>query len=336
MKCHTWVRTGLAAVGLTAVLTFGVGAGAASFGTGVVNADALHLRSGASTATSSLGLVRNGVEVEVLEDAVDGWYKVSYNGKTGYMSADYLVVTPVLGEDGGVEAEVSVPTEENSGAIAEDPVPLAETPEEEPESLGFGRVVLNSGTLNLRAEPSKESARRTSIPNGAILTLEGSVDGWYLVTYRNVSGYVSADYIELTDEEPAALAENPMGADIVALAKQYLGCPYVYGAAGPKSFDCSGFTSFIYKQFGYSLTRSASSQCNNDGVSVARVDLQPGDLVFFRDYSCTKSASHVGMYIGDGQFIHASSSRSGSGVKISSLSETWYANRYVGGKRILA
>ena len=69
---------------------------------------------------------------------------------------------------------------------------------------------------------------------------------------------------------------------------------------------------------------------------MARADLQPGDLVFFRDYSCTKSASHVGIYIGDGQFIHASSSSSASGVKISSLSESWYANRYVGAKRILA
>lgn len=286
--------------------------GAASFGTGTVDATSLNLRSAPSTSAASLGLVKDGTQVEVLEDAVNGWYKVVHNGMTGYMSADYLVVVASEGE--------SISQADDSGLT----------------DLGNGKVTLESGSLNIRAEASTLGAKLGTIPNGTVVALDDHIDGWYLVTYDEITGYVSEEYIVSTTEPITVVSHGITGADIVAKAKEYLGCPYVYGKAGPSSFDCSGFTSYIYKQFGYSINRTASTQLNNDGTSVARADLQPGDLVFFRDYSCTKSASHVGIYIGDGQFIHASSSSSASGVKISSLSESWYANRYVGAKRILA
>ncbi len=310
MRHHTWVRNCLITAALAACLT--IGAGAASFGTGTVDATSLNLRSAPSTSAASLGLVKDGTQVEVLEDAVNGWYKVVHNGMTGYMSADYLVVVASEGE--------SISQADDSGLT----------------DLGNGKVTLESGSLNIRAEASTLGAKLGTIPNGTVVALDDHIDGWYLVTYDEITGYVSEEYIVSTTEPITVVSHGITGADIVAKAKEYLGCPYVYGKAGPSSFDCSGFTSYIYKQFGYSINRTASTQLNNDGTSVARADLQPGDLVFFRDYSCTKSASHVGIYIGDGQFIHASSSSSASGVKISSLSESWYANRYVGAKRILA
>ena len=309
MRHHTWVRNCLITAALAACLT--IGAGAASFGTGTVDATSLNLRSAPSTSAASLGLVKDGTQVEVLEDAVNGWYKVVHNGMTGYMSADYLVVVASEGE--------SISQADDSGLT----------------DLGNGKVTLESGSLNIRAEASTLGAKLGTIPNGTVVALDDHIDGWYLVTYDEITGYVSEEYIVSTTEPITVVSHGITGADIVAKAKEYLGCPYVYGKAGPSSFDCSGFTSYIYKQFGYSINRTASTQLNNDGTSVARADLQPGDLVFFRDYSCTKSASHVGIYIGDGQFIHASSSSSASGVKISSLSESWYANRYVGAKRIL-
>ena len=110
----------------------------------------------------------------------------------------------------------------------------------------------------------------------------------------------------------------------------------MYGGASSKGFDCSGFTMYIYDQYGYNLPHSATSQWNSStGTTVARADLQPGDLVFFCDpaRSNGKACSHVGIYIGDGDFIHASSSRSG-GVRINSLSESYYDGYYVGAKRI--
>ena len=116
--------------------------------------------------------------------------------------------------------------------------------------------------------------------------------------------------------------------DLVAYAMKFMGRPYVWGASGPSAFDCSGFTAYVYNAFGIYLDHYTGSQFQN-GSAVSRGNLAPGDLVFFNTDS---SISHVGMYIGDGQFIHASSgSRQ---VTISNLGESYYNSRYAGGRRI--
>ncbi len=116
---------------------------------------------------------------------------------------------------------------------------------------------------------------------------------------------------------------------IVQYAFQFLGRPYVYGANGPKAFDCSGFTSYVYRQFGVSLPRTAAEQ-SSVGESVSKGDLRPGDLLFF---NTSGYISHAGMYIGDGQFIHASSgSRC---ITVSDLSESYYTRTFVKAKRIM-
>lgn len=117
------------------------------------------------------------------------------------------------------------------------------------------------------------------------------------------------------------------GAQVANFALKFVGFSYVYGAVGPRAFDCSGFTQYVHKQFGVSLNRTASSQFNGNGVSVSRSQLAPGDLVFF--YS---GISHVGIYIGGGKFVHASNSR--TGVKISSLNEGSYSSQFKGARRI--
>ncbi|WP_027624983.1 C40 family peptidase [Clostridium lundense] len=117
--------------------------------------------------------------------------------------------------------------------------------------------------------------------------------------------------------------------DIVSYSYKFLGKPYVWGASGPSSFDCSGFTAYVYSSFGVSLDHYTGSQFGV-GQSVSKDNLLPGDLVFFNTY---ESVSHVGIYIGGGQFIHASS---GSGkVTISELSGSYYSSRYAGARRIL-
>jgi cell wall-associated NlpC family hydrolase len=112
---------------------------------------------------------------------------------------------------------------------------------------------------------------------------------------------------------------------VVGIAMQYLGTPYVWGGASPGGFDCSGFVMFVYAQMGVSLPHHAADQYNY-GVPVSYDQLEPGDLVFF------DGLGHVGIYIGNGQFIHAP--HTGDVVKISSLSESWYAATFVGARRI--
>lgn len=120
------------------------------------------------------------------------------------------------------------------------------------------------------------------------------------------------------------------GERVIAVAAQYLGTPYKYGGQGPGGFDCSGFVKYVFNKFSINLNRTAADQYKH-GIPVPKEELQIGDLVFF---ASGKNIDHVGIYSGDGKFIHSSSPTSG-GVIYSSLSESYYARSYVGAKRIL-
>lgn len=287
------LRVALLGTVLTAMCT--IGASAATLGAGTVTADALRLRSTPATEGEILATVSSGTSVVVLDEAEDGWYKVNYNSVEGYMSGEYL--------DVATKAETD---------------------------LGYGKVDADGSTLNMRAGASTSFDSLCSIPSGTVLELEGVYEGWYKVTYAGNTGYVSSDYITITTE-PTTAAASALGEQVVALAKQYLGTPYVLGGNGPSSFDCSGFTKYIYAQFGYTLNRTATDQLQN-GVSVSRSELQPGDLVFFK-YNTSKPVSHVGIYIGGGEFIHASTNR--YMVQIDQMNSGHYANVFVYARRIL-
>lgn len=287
------LRVALLGTVLTAMCT--IGASAATLGAGTVTADALRLRSTPATEGEILATVSSGTSVVVLDEAEDGWYKVNYNSVEGYMSGEYL--------DVATKAETD---------------------------LGYGKVDADGSTLNMRAGASTSFDSLCSIPSGTVLELEGVYEGWYKVTYAGNTGYVSSDYITITTE-PTTASSSALGEQIVALAKQYLGTPYVLGGNGPSSFDCSGFTKYIYAQFGYTLNRTATDQLQN-GVSISRDELQPGDLVFFR-YRTSKPVSHVGIYIGGGEFIHASTNR--YVVQIDQMNSGHYDNVYVYARRIL-
>ena len=121
------------------------------------------------------------------------------------------------------------------------------------------------------------------------------------------------------------------GASVVEYAKQYLGCKYVLGGTSPSGFDCSGFTTYVFKHFGISLSRTSGAQASN-GTKVERSNLQAGDILIFNDSSNSK-VGHVGIYIGGNQFIHAANPS--KGVIITSLSESYYSTRYVGARRVI-
>jgi cell wall-associated NlpC family hydrolase len=138
-----------------------------------------------------------------------------------------------------------------------------------------------------------------------------------------------SDAVVATDEgDKTSRGAISKGSEVVNYAYKFLGKPYVYGAAGPNSFDCSGLTQYVYNRFGVYLSRTTYSQVN-EGIKVRRSELRAGDLVFFNTEG---SISHVGIYIGDGEFIHAP--RTGKPVMVSSLSDGYYASRYATARRI--
>lgn len=259
-------------------------------GAGCTTGSSLRLRAEPSTSASVVTTLDKSVAVAILDDSVDGWYKIAYNGSTGYVSADYLNV------------------------------------DQDNVFTTYGRV--NSDGVNVRSDASTDSSVLTTIEEDAIVTVNGLVDGWYDVTCEyGTEGYIRSDFLDLTESSSS-------NSDIAATAKQYLCTGYVYGGASPRGFDCSGFTMYVYSQHGYSLPHSATSQWQSGlGTRVYSIsELQPGDLVFFNDPSrnAGRACSHAGIYTGDGQFIHSSSSRSG-GVIVSSLTSGYYNTYFVGG-----
>ncbi|MDR3589641.1 MAG: NlpC/P60 family protein [Negativicutes bacterium] len=144
-------------------------------------------------------------------------------------------------------------------------------------------------------------------------------------TMRALSQFKPGSFIASRGQSEPRKAQQ-----LVAFAKQFLGVPYVWAGRSPSGFDCSGFISYVYDHFGVSLPRMADEQFGI-GITVSRRDLQLGDLVFFSTYE--PGPSHVGIYIGSGQFIHASSGA--NEVTVTPLIKDYYAERYLGARRVL-
>ena len=186
----------------------------------------------------------------------------------------------------------------------------------------YARVTASA--LNVRSGPGTDYEKTDKLSAGTVVEVLEESTGWYKID----SGYISAEYAVIVDAASATL-----GSEIANYALTFVGYPYVYGGSSPSGFDCSGFTSYVYAQFGISLNRSASNQLDN-GTPVSMSELQPGDLVLFKKSGTgSKRASHVGIYIGGNQFVHASTST--VGVIVSNMSDAYYTSGFVGGRRLV-
>lgn len=296
---------------LSIVFTLASSASATELKTGIGIVEArggLRLREKPSTSADIITVAQKGDTVVIIRQ-VDDWYLVNYNLHIGYMHGDYLTVK----------------TRENV-------------------ELGKGSVDAN--LVNLRNSPSTSSTMLDQLKSGEEVEIFGFNSGWYKVRYEGQIGYIRSDLVTLlekpvnntgraatsSDDETSSgstSTEADLGQQIATYAQQFVGYPYVYGGSSPSGFDCSGFMQYVFSQFGYSINRTATAQLAN-GYSVAYEDLRPGDIIYF-GYGST--ASHVGMYIGNGQFVHAENSS--TGVVITDLSVSWYANRYLCAHRIV-
>ena len=255
-----------------------------------------------SAGGSVIGSIPSGARVAVIDNS-DEWYHIAYGGAIGYVSADYVS----WADDGDVD-------------------------------LGTG--VCKRDNVNTRSGPSTSADVLLQISTDDCVDVTGVVDGWYRIAVDDTDGYIYADYLtfgdELTDtaeshHPEATAAKASSEADkLLSYAEKFLGTPYRYGGSTPSGFDCSGFTTYVYRNaLGISLPRTSKEQ----SVTYSRVSsissLQRGDLVFFGD----GSVSHVGIYAGNGQFIH--SPHTGSSVKYDTLTSGSYSRRFLWGGRVL-
>ena len=233
---------------------------------------------------------------------------------------------------------------------------VEEVPEEPAQETPIKTQYVNSTTVNVRQEANTSSTIVTTVALNTEVQVYSEENGWSKVKVNNVEGYISTSLLSNSKQETSRsqstsrrtsstktttnktsqtttqttnVPASSNGSSIVATAKQYLGYKYTYGGSSPSTgFDCSGFTSYVFKQHGISLNRTAAAQYSN-GVAVSRANLQPGDLVMFGK----SGINHVAIYIGGGQIIHASTPS--TGVRIDSLSTGYYNNNYVGARRVL-
>lgn len=132
-------------------------------------------------------------------------------------------------------------------------------------------------------------------------------------------------------QEVTSSMRGATGAQIVKKAKQYIGTPYKWGGTTTAGFDCSGFTQYVYKQCGVTISRTTKTQVK-EGKAVSKANLKAGDLVFFKDtYSGCTNPSHVGIYIGNNEFIHCGS----SGVTTAKINSNYWSQHYYSARRIL-
>ena len=301
------------------------------YGIGFVDASGLRLRSRPTTDSETLDIAPDDECVVVI--GVSGeWYHVIYDLQEGYMHRDYLDVL----------------TKENA-------------------ELGYGKVT--ASRVNIRSGPGMNHKVISGANNGALCYIIGLNESWYKIIYGDSIGYMRSDFLELTEypyenrrssnaprffrhgnslgirPTPSALSADPpasndcddtahgsdvTGQAIVNKAAEYLGVPYVYGGASPSGFDCSGLVYYVLRHFGLSPNRTPEA-LYVQGSFVSKEDLSPGDIVFFANTGGS-GITHVGIYAGDGRFIHSPNSR--STVSYANLTSGYWADHYYGARRI--
>ncbi|WP_270647299.1 C40 family peptidase [Paeniclostridium hominis] len=278
-----------------------------------VTASALNVRSGPSTNDGVIGTAYKGNTVEILQSS-GGWHKVKLsNGKIGWVSGKYL--------------SLSGDTNNNTNT---------ETP-----STGK-KATVTASALNVRSGPSTSNSIIGKAYKGNTVEILDSSNGWYKIKLSNGQvGWASSQYISTSGNSNSGSTNNGNSSNestntnkaqaIVNTARAQLGKPYVWGAEGPNTFDCSGLVYYVYGQNGVKMPRSSREQANV-GTTVSQSQLQPGDLIFSSTDGSGK-VTHVGIYIGNGQMIHAP--QEGDVVKVTNANSSYWQKTFVKAKRVL-
>lgn len=279
-----------------------------------------------------LDLVAQGAQVIILE-TTDGWHKVYFgdNYDIGYVSADNITIGDMVNR-----AEVNAKRSVRIFSVAKN-----------------ATIATSDSVVSVKLLPSDNSETLTTLANNASCKIISGGSNWtkIIVSASNEIGYVKTSNVKQavettssksssatakstktsksTSSSQSASVGSAGGSKLVAQASKYIGTKYVYGGTSPSGFDCSGLVQYSLRKLGVSIARSSSAQYGY-GVAVSKSNLQPGDLVFF---SRGGGISHVAIYAGNGQVIHAP--RAGKTVCYQSLSSLTGSLKYVGARRVL-
>lgn len=301
---------------------------------GVVREEGVNLRDGPGTNYVSMAKMGLGQELTLVE-RFEGWFLVEYGQSYGWVTTDFLNIVP--------------------GVIER--VPVAQTvPDPNPPLVG---AVLENN-VNIRKGPGSAYERVGSVSAGASVSLLARHKDWWRVQLGNgTKAWIFSDLLKvapmaarrvpITNDIPALPARPtvarssggggsapvtiPASGDVASFAVQFIGSRYVWGGSSPRGFDCSGLTSYVYRQFGVSLPHSAAAQYSSRyGAIIGSMgNLAPGDLMFFAGTGGRRGISHVAIYIGGGQMVHAMTPR--YGVQASGIWSSYWQNHFVGAVR---
>jgi N-acetylmuramoyl-L-alanine amidase len=322
------------------------------------------MRQSPNTSTQVIDQIPRGGKVSIIETS-NGWHKVIYNNKTGWIYGGYVTVieTPPSNEvvidetliTGAVSSKpnpsnTTLSSNSSSGIVVDETILNLSNP----SNKNNQNAVINTGTvqasiLNVRSGAGTQNSIIGELARGETVNIVTQKDGWYQIKLSNGStGWVYSTYvIENTSvtrgghDATIAVPDNTVDSNItdirqqvVEYGKKFLGIRYTYGGNTPaQGFDCSGFVKYVFTNFNINLNRVAADQAKQ-GTFVSKDSLLPGDLVFFDTNGGHNYINHVGIYIGDGKFIH-SSSGSNRGVVISELMTGFYATSYMTARRVL-
>lgn len=315
----------------------------------VISNSVIGLKLNPNLMSITVAQFENGKELTKL-DEINNWIKVTDGTVTGW-------ITKVKVSEKTENTEVPENTTDTNKEEKKD---ASNNQTDSETNLTSKNGIVNVETANVRAEASSTSERIGFLDYNDAVTILAVEGDWYKINYENTTGYVSKDLITLQEnrditsrssaegrieENNKTISSNESeinnsqdvsmnnGTKIAEYAKQYLGTKYIVGGKTPEvGFDCSGFTRYVYSNFGCNLGTTSTSQ-SNSGTEIARENMKIGDLIIF--YNEEKSnVGHTAIYIGDGNFIHSANPE--RGVVIDNLNtNTYYNERFISARRIV-
>ncbi|WP_242215156.1 SH3 domain-containing protein [Bacillus cereus group sp. BfR-BA-01383] len=281
-------------------------------GTYVVNATSLRVRTGPAAYHSVIGGVLNGTTLNVV-GSENGWFKVNYQGKTGYVSSEFVKFV--------------------KGGTA--------TPEQPSQTIGD--YYINAAALNVRSGEGTNYRIIGALPQGQKVQVISENSGWSKINYNGQTGYIGTRFLSKTpvggavDNKPNDNQNNNQNnnnnnntnnnsgdsSSLLAYAKSMQGVPYVWGGTSANGVDCSGYIYHVYKKFGHNISRQSVAGYWSSLPQTSNP--QPGDLIYFKD-TYKAGPSHMGIYLGGGSFIQSGD----KGVAIASLSNSYWSKHFLG------